>query len=41
VFLKSHYDKELWGLATHPSKAEFLTVGQDGVLGVWDIEARR
>jgi len=41
VLLKSHYDKELWGLAPHPSKAEFLTVGQDGMLGVWDIASRR
>ena len=41
VFLKSHYDKELWGLAPHPKLPEFLTVGQDGVLGVWDIAARR
>ena len=41
MLLKSHSDQELWGLATHPDKAEFLTVGRDGVLGVWDIAARR
>ena len=41
VLVKSHYEKELWGLAPHPKKAEFLTVGQDGVLGVWDIAKKR
>lgn len=41
VLLKSHYDKELKGLAPHPSAAEFLTVGQDGMLGVWDINTKR
>ena len=41
VLLKSHFDQELWGLAAHPDKAEFLTVGRDGVLGVWDIATRR
>ena len=41
MHLKSHYHKELKGLAPHPSKAEFLTVGQDGMLGVWDILTRR
>ena len=27
VHLRSHFQDELWGLAPHPSKAEFVTVG--------------
>jgi len=41
MHLKSHYHKEQKGLAPHPTNAEFLTVGQDGMLGVWDIRSRR
>jgi WD40 repeat protein len=41
VLVKSHFDKELCGLAPHPKKAEFLTVGQDGILGVWDMQKKR
>ena len=37
LFLKSHHNKEICGLATHPNKEQFLTVGQDSMLGVWDI----
>ena len=41
MHLKSHYHRELKGLAPHPTKPQFLTVGQDGMLGVWDINGRR
>jgi hypothetical protein len=41
MHLKSHYHKELKGLAPHPTEARFLTVGQDGMLGVWNINGRR
>jgi hypothetical protein len=41
MHLKSHYHKELRGLAPHPTQAQFLTVGQDGMLGVWDIHKKR
>jgi microtubule-associated protein-like 6 len=27
IFMRSHYDGELWGLATHPQKEEFITIG--------------
>ena len=37
MHLKSHYHKELKGLAPHPTLAQFLTVGQDGMLGVWNL----
>lgn len=41
LFLKSHHNKEICGLATHPNKELFLTVGQDSMLGVWDIKTQR
>lgn len=39
--MKSHHNKEVCGLAIHPKREEFLTVGQDGMLGVWDIKTKR
>lgn len=27
VHMRSHYNGELWGLATHPAREEFITVG--------------
>lgn len=41
IHMRSHCDKELWGLAPHPSKAEFITIGQDNMLAIWDINAKR
>jgi|DEB0MinimDraft_12_1074336.scaffolds.fasta_scaffold01989_2 WD40 repeat protein len=41
IFLKSHHNQEIWGLEVNPIKKEFVTVGQDGMLGVWDIEKHR
>ena len=41
VYLRSHYDDELWGLAVHPSKALVYTLGRDGLLGIWDLTTRR
>ena len=38
VLLRSHYDGELCGLAPHPRKSAFLTVGHESVLGIWDIK---
>ena len=37
VVLRGHYDKELWGLAVHPFKNEYYTVGEDKLLAVWDV----
>ena len=28
---------ELWGLAAHPSKESFVTVGDDAMLFLWDF----
>lgn len=39
--MRSHCDGELWGLAPHPTKAEFVTIGQDNMLAIWSIDVRR
>lgn len=39
--MRAHWDQELWGLAMHPSKAEMITVGRDGMLAVWDMPKRK
>jgi WD40 repeat protein len=41
VLMRSHFDGELWGLATHPLRQEYVTVGQDNVLAIWDIKTRK
>ena len=41
VLMKGHFKRELWGLATHPKKQEFASVGQDSMLGIWDIPLKR
>lgn len=41
MHLKSHCQDELWGLTCHPSEDQFYTVGQDCMLAIWDIKARR
>lgn len=37
--LQGHGSRELWGLASHPTKAEFVTCGDDGTIRVWDIKS--
>ncbi len=41
VLMRSHFDGELWGLAPHPVNQEFITIGQDNMLAIWDIKTRR
>ena len=36
-----HSKGELWGLAVHPSKKEYCTVGDDAILRVWDVETKK
>jgi len=36
--LTGHGQRELWGLATHPTKNEFITSGDDAVIRVWDAK---
>jgi WD40 repeat protein/Ca2+-binding EF-hand superfamily protein len=40
VLLRGHFDYELWGLTTHPNKEEYLTVGEDCLLGKWSIHLK-
>lgn len=41
VYMRAHYDSELWGLAVHPTKTEMITVGRDAMLAVWDMPTRK
>ena len=37
--MKSHYDKELWGLTVNPQNSlEVATGGGDNTLRIWDIK---
>ena len=38
--VQGHHRDELWGLATHPFKRQFCTVGDDCTLRLWDIVRR-
>ena len=40
VYLRCHFDDELWGLAPHPNRAEVYTFGGDCMLAVWDLATR-
>ena len=33
--------EELWGLATHPSRAQFVTCGQDKLVHLWIVESHQ
>lgn len=39
--VQAHYDGELWGLAVHPVKPEYVTTGDDCILRVWDATLRK
>lgn len=39
--VKAHFSGELWGLAVHPTKPQFCTVGDDQTLRIWDLVSRR
>ena len=41
VYIRGHWDKELWGLCTHPSKDIFYTCGEDKFLAVWDVQTQK
>lgn len=36
-----HYLHELWGLAVHPTRHEFITTGDDSTLRVWDMATKQ
>lgn len=39
-FRQGHVE-ELWGLATHPSRAQFVTCGQDKLVHLWSAESHQ
>ena len=41
VYMRAHYESELWGLALHPNKTEMITYGRDSMLAIWDMPTRR
>ena len=41
VLMKGHYDLELWGLVSHPTRNEYATLGQDGLLAIWEASSRK
>jgi microtubule-associated protein-like 6 len=41
VCLRGHFDGELWGLCTDPKKDLYYTVGEDKLLGVWDVQTKK
>ena len=41
VYIRGHWDKELWGLCAHPKENKYFTVGEDKLLGIWDINTRK
>ncbi|XP_008850265.2 echinoderm microtubule-associated protein-like 2 isoform X1 [Nannospalax galili] len=41
VLLVQGHVEELWGLATHPSRAQFVTCGQDKVVHLWSSESHQ
>ena len=41
IYMRGHWDSELWGLAVHPKKAEIFTVGRDALLARWDLKKKK
>ena len=39
--MRGHYLDELCGLAVHPRKKEFITVGEDNLLIIWDAAHKK
>jgi len=39
--IQGHADDELWGLAVHPTRPTYCTVGDDKTMRLWDCHSRR
>ncbi|XP_045844600.1 echinoderm microtubule-associated protein-like 2 isoform X2 [Meles meles] len=40
LLVQGHVE-ELWGLATHPSRAQFVTCGQDKLVHLWSVDSHQ
>lgn len=40
ALVQAHCKHEVWGLACHPGKPEYATVGDDATLRIWDVNSR-
>ncbi|XP_028385787.1 echinoderm microtubule-associated protein-like 2 isoform X6 [Phyllostomus discolor] len=40
LLIQGHVE-ELWGLAAHPSRAQFVTCGQDKLVHLWSVESHQ
>ncbi|KAF1333559.1 Microtubule-associated protein, partial [Globisporangium splendens] len=40
IITQGHYNMEVWGLACHPKKSEYCTVGDDQTLRVWCLRTK-
>ncbi|KAH9120424.1 hypothetical protein LEN26_011110 [Aphanomyces euteiches] len=40
TYAEGHCGGELWGLAPHPEKQQFITAGEDGMVRLWDAPNR-
>ncbi|GMI46711.1 hypothetical protein TrCOL_g1657 [Triparma columacea] len=41
ALIKGHHRGEVWGIASHPITPIFATIGDDGVLSIWDAKSFR
>lgn len=41
VVMRAHCNDELWGLATHPHKPQYCTVGDDKTMRFFDVHTKR
>ncbi|CAD8200325.1 unnamed protein product [Paramecium octaurelia] len=41
LLMQGHFNGELWGLDTHPTQNIFYTVGEDEMLGMWDVKQKK
>ena len=40
MLLSSHGEGEMWGLAMHPGKLQFVTASEDKSVRLWDIGSK-
>ena len=41
VYMRGHFNDELWGLGCDSRKLEFVTAGEENVVAIWDIKKRQ